>query len=62
MKYKVTIEYAAFFEKEIDAKDEEQAEKITETFFEIGIVPPFCKGYARMHTEYNICEIEEIKD
>lgn len=62
MKYKVTIEYAAYFELEIDADDEDQAEELVYKEFEEGLCHPFVKHFYMKHTESEVIEVKEIKD
>ena len=61
-RYKVTIEFTSFFEKTIEATDEDQADEIAFKCFEMNAVAPRCPDHTLMHTEFDICEITEIKE
>lgn len=62
MKYKVTIEYAAFFEIEIDAEDEDQAEDVAFDQFERNLAHPYARYFYMKDTESEVIDVKEIKE
>ncbi len=62
MKYKVVIEVASYFEREILAKDEDEAEELAEKEFKKYFLSHICHGFELTQQETNVIDLQEIKE